>query len=156
MSHTNNKEVAVAEIIAQLLLRTYDRCFVRGKVPPEVGSSIALYDMFLKEELNNLLHQELQKARERYENILTPLLKTMSNPRAGSAWNELAKEIESELGQPMKELCNDFHTHHAELDAAIGKLSAKDGHWKHDSDKPDWCNGYNQAKRDAQSLLRNT
>ena len=43
------------EIITQLLLRTYDRCFVRGQVPPAVGSSIAHYDMFLKEELRTLL-----------------------------------------------------------------------------------------------------
>lgn len=57
----NTREIE--EIVAQLLLRTYDRCFVRGQVPPEVGSSIAHYDLFLKEELTNLLHHQLQKAR---------------------------------------------------------------------------------------------
>lgn len=58
------QDTEVEEMVAQLLLRTYDRCFVRGQVPPEVGSSIAHYDLFLKEELTNLLHHQLQKARQ--------------------------------------------------------------------------------------------
>lgn len=64
----NTREVE--EMVAQLLLRTYDRCFVRGRVPPEVGSSIAHYDLFLKEELANLLHHQLQKAREHELEVL--------------------------------------------------------------------------------------
>lgn len=43
-----------------------------------------------------------EEERERYEKILTPLLETMSDPRAGGTWNELAKEIHHELDQDKK------------------------------------------------------
>ena len=36
----------------------------------------------------------------------------------------------------------------------VEELSIKDGHWKHDSDKSDWRNGYNQMRRDSQHALR--
>ena len=76
------------EIIAQLLLRTYDKCFVRGQVPPAVGSSIAHYDMFLKEELRTLittLRRETEEAvaearREERERIKKEIMQqTMLN-----------------------------------------------------------------------------
>ena len=64
---------SVEEVVEELLLRTYDRCFVRGRVPPEVSSSIAHYDMFLKEEFNTLIQQERQTSQEREREIVRRL-----------------------------------------------------------------------------------
>ena len=126
MAH-NTREVE--EIVAQLLLRTYDRCFVRGRVPPEVVSSIAHYDLFLKEELTNLLHHQLQKARQDWlreeivrlegmKNIvgsqteissnesLVKMVKNVMELKGEMAYNQALQTIidryQSELDQPNK------------------------------------------------------